>query len=146
VGEEGGELIIPGGRGRGPRKTIDSKLWSCAVCCRIVCLRLDICCRKATVKNSFLAVIHSPAPPTEQPIPGSSREAAPNAGLDARPLTNDVRDGERERGSGWEAEIMTDGRSCRGSLSTMKCGAARRYEPRCYEHASPGDSGPRTTT
>ena len=26
VGDEGGELIIPGGSGRGPRKTIDSRL------------------------------------------------------------------------------------------------------------------------
>lgn len=26
VGEEGGEVIIPGGSGRGPRRTIDSKL------------------------------------------------------------------------------------------------------------------------
>ena len=63
MGEEGVELIIPGGRGRGPRKTIVSKLWSCAVCCRIVCLRLDICCRKATVKNnSQLLFIHRHRP------------------------------------------------------------------------------------
>ena len=53
VGEEGGELIIPGGSGRGPRKTIDSRLWSCAVCCRIECRRLDICCLNATIENNL---------------------------------------------------------------------------------------------
>ena len=31
----------------------------------------------------------------------------PNAGLDARPLS-DVQDDERESGRGWDAEIMTE--------------------------------------
>lgn len=100
-------MIIPGGSGRGPRKTIDSRLWSWAVCCRIECLRLDICCLNATVKNN-LQLLPSVATLPRSPAPGSSREAAmPNAGLDARPLS-DVQDDERESGRGWDAEIMTE--------------------------------------
>ena len=58
VGEGGGELIIPGGSGRGPRKTIVSRLWSCAVCCRIECLRFDICCRNATTESNFSVTVN----------------------------------------------------------------------------------------
>jgi hypothetical protein len=61
VGDGGGELIIPGGNGRGPRSTIVSRLWSCAVCWRIECRRLDICCRNATTKNDFSRTVYHTA-------------------------------------------------------------------------------------
>lgn len=54
TGERGGELIIPEGSGRGPRRTMFSRPWSCAVWCLIECRRLLICCRNATVCSIFV--------------------------------------------------------------------------------------------
>lgn len=46
--KKGGELRIPGGNGRGPRKMVFSRLCSCACWCLIVCFKVDICVRMAT--------------------------------------------------------------------------------------------------
>ena len=50
----GGELKMPGGRGRGPRRTVFSRAASWACWWRMLCFRVDICCRMATeCRRSF---------------------------------------------------------------------------------------------
>lgn len=52
----GGELKTPGGRGRGPRKIVFSRLCSCACCCRIVCFSVDIWVRMATIERRRISI------------------------------------------------------------------------------------------
>ena len=49
----GGELNTPAGSGRGPRSSEFSRLCSCACCCRIVCLSVDIWVRIATIRKKW---------------------------------------------------------------------------------------------
>lgn len=46
--KNGGELSIPGGNGRGPRKMVFSRVCSCACWCLMVCFKVDIWVRMAT--------------------------------------------------------------------------------------------------
>lgn len=49
--DEDGEGMIPAGYGRGPRRTMFSKLWSWACWWRIECFNVEIWLRTATVDD-----------------------------------------------------------------------------------------------
>lgn len=101
IGMSGGEFMMPGGSGRGPRSMVFSRLWSCACCCRILCFSVDICVRTATewTRAYQWDTVGAMALNSNGSIPVSSEKFT--TGLGARPLERiDPREEGREWGRG----------------------------------------------